>query len=56
MIQQRIATNRTPNFIIVTEETVKWLPKLLEGIPPPKNPSMLAPSSYKCPNFLQKPI
>src|SRR5258706_1366328 len=54
MIQQLIATNRTPDFIIVTEDTAKWLPKVLERIPAAKNASVIVPSSYKWPDFLQK--
>ena len=54
MIQQMIASGRPPDFVIVTEDTGKWLPKVLERIPAAKNASVIAPSSYKWPDFLQK--
>jgi ribose transport system permease protein len=54
MIQEMIAAGRAPDFVVVTEDTVKWVPKVLERIPSAKNTSVIVPSSYKWPDFLQK--
>src|SRR5256714_6034151 len=54
MIQQMIASGRPPDFVIVTEDTGKWVPRVLERIPAAKNASVIVPSSYKWPDFLQK--
>ena len=53
-IQEMISAGRAPDFVIVTEDTAKWVPRVLERIPAAKNASVIAPSSYKWPDFLQK--
>ena len=54
MIQAAIAAGRAPDFIIVTEDTGKWLPRVLERIPAAKTAAVIVPRSYKWPDFLQK--
>src|SRR5437016_2428587 len=54
MIQEAIASGRAPDFIIVTEDSNKWLPRVLERIPAAKDAAVIVPRSYKWPDFLQK--
>jgi len=53
-IQEMISAGRAPEIVVVTEDTAKWVPKVLERIPAVKNASVIVPSSYKWPDFLQK--
>jgi len=53
-IQELIAAGRAPDLVIVTEDTAKWVPKVLERIPAARNARIISPASYHWPDFLQK--
>ena len=47
-------SNQPPDFIIATNDTIKWLPSVLERIPAAKNIPLITPSTTRFPTFLQK--
>src|SRR5215208_28997 len=47
-------SNQPPDFIIATDDTIKWLPNVLERIPAARNIPIITPGSSLWPTFLQK--
>lgn len=53
-ILEMIAARQAPDLLIATEDTGKWLPRVLERIPAAGNIPLITPGSYRWPIFLQK--
>jgi ribose transport system permease protein len=47
-------SNQPPDYIIATDDTIKWLPSVLDRIPAAKNVSVITPRTTRFPTFLQK--
>jgi len=54
MIPELIAAGRTPDFIIATENTAKWLPNVLERIPQARNIPVINPRHLPLPHLPPK--